>query len=126
MNQLPIIQKAMCLFNGSFINRNNELIMIPKFNVYTLLNDVETETDFKVKLCEWFSRDCCCAMRYSQRWRLEEYWKNNTDIFNELCETDFSIDDMNLIYTKLGNGINRQLCKKFVESGFALKVLLPL
>lgn len=123
MKQLPIVQKAMELFKGSFVNPRNELIMIPKFNVYTLLNDVETETHFKIKLCEWFSRDCCCAMRYSQQWRLENYWQENINIFNELCETQFTIKDIALIYTKLGNGINRTLCTQFVENGFDLSLL---
>lgn len=35
MRQLKIVRKAMLLFEDSFINHNNELILIPKFNVYT-------------------------------------------------------------------------------------------
>ena len=73
MRMLEIVRKALKRLNGSFINHNNEIILIPKFNVYTLLDDVETDDDFKVKLCEWFSRDCCCALRYSQNKRLERY-----------------------------------------------------
>lgn len=79
MRQLEIVRKAMLLFEGSFINHNNELILVPKFNVYTMLDDVETGLDFKVKLCEWVSRDCCCAIRYSQAKRLREYYQTNTD-----------------------------------------------
>lgn len=113
----------MNLFENSFINHNNELIMIPKFNVYTRLDDVNSEFDFKVKLCEWFSRDCCCALRYAYKKRLKTYWNQNTSIFNELCGTNFTADDMELIYTYLGNGINRPKCIKFVESGFDMSVL---
>ena len=72
---LESVQKALKHLRGSFINHNNEIILIPKFNVYTLLDDVETDDDFKVKLCEWFSRDCCCALRYSQNKRLERYYQ---------------------------------------------------
>jgi len=123
MKQLEIIQKTMNLMCGSFINHNNELIMIPKFNVYTLLDNVETEMDFKVNLCEYFSRDCSCALRYRQRKRLEEYWQSNTYVFNEICNTNFTVKDMDLIYTHLGNGINHNKSIEFVKSDFNLSVL---
>ena len=66
MKLLESIKLAMQVFPNSFINRNNEVILIPKFNVYIQLDDVKTNEDFKVKLCEWLSRDCSCALRYSQ------------------------------------------------------------
>ena len=49
---LESVQKALKYLEGSFINHNNEIILIPKFNVYTLLDDVETDEDFYVKLCK--------------------------------------------------------------------------
>ena len=121
MEMLPIVSKAMRLLPGSFINCNNELIMIPKFNVYTCLGDVETENDFKVKMCEWFSRDCSHALRSIKN--LEEYYAKNLTIFNEICDSSLTLEDMEWIYTKLGNGCNRPLARKFVESGFDMNVL---
>lgn len=123
MKMLESVKKALKLLNGSFINHNNEIILIPKFNVYTLLDDVNTDDDFKVKLCEWFSRDCCCALRYSQQKRLERYWQENTNVFNLICETDFTIEQMEYIYTYLGNGIKHELAKNFVKCGFDLSVI---
>lgn len=123
MKMLESVKKALKYLNGSFINHNNEIILIPEFNVYTLLDDVETDDDFKVKLCEWFSRDCCCALRYSQNKRLERYYQENTDAFNFICGTNFSIEQMNYIYTYLGNGIKHNLAKRFVQSGFDLSVI---
>ena len=123
MKMLESVQKALRWFKGSYINHNNEIILIPKFNIYTLLDDVYSNEDFKVKLCEWFSRDCCCALRYSQKKRLERYWIENTDAFNYICGTDFSVEQMEYIYTYLGNGIRRDLAKKFVQSGFDLSVI---
>lgn len=123
MKMLESIQKALEYLDGSFINHRNEIILIPESNVYTLLDDVETDDDFKVKLCEWFSRDCCCALRYSQQKRLERYWQENTDAFNFICGTSFSVEQMNYIYTYLGNGIKHDLAKKFVKSGFKLSVI---
>ena len=123
MRVLESVQKALKHLNGSFINHNNEIILIPKFNVYTLLDDVETDDDFKVKLCEWFSRDCCCALRYSYKKRLDRYYQENTDAFNFICGTNFTVEQMKYIYTYLGNGIKHELAKQFVKNGFDLSVI---
>ena len=123
MRMLEIVRTAMTLLPGSFINHNNELILIPRFNVYMGLDDVETDEDFKVKLCEWFSRDCSYALRYKRAKNLREYYQVNTDVFNKICKTNFSISDMGIIYTRLGNGINYELAKRFVKNGFDLSVL---
>lgn len=123
MRMLESVQKALKLLKGSFINHNNEIILIPKFNVYTLLDDVNTDDDFKVKLCEWFSRDCCCALRYSQQKRLDRYYQENTEAFNFICGTNFTVEQMEYIYTRLGNGIRHKVAEKFVKSGFDLTVI---
>lgn len=123
MKMLESVQKALKILKGSYINHNNEIILIPKFNVYTLLDDVETDEDFKVKLVEYFSRDCCCALRYSQRKRLEDYWQNNTDAFNLICGTNFTVEDMYEIYTYLGNGVKHNLAQEFVKNGFDLTII---
>ena len=123
MKMLKSVQKALKHLNGSFINHNNEIILIPKFNVYTLLDDVETDDDFKVKMCEWFSRDCCCALRYSYKKRLDRYYQENTDAFNFICGTNFTVEQMEYIYTYLGNGIKHELAKKFVKGDFDLSII---
>lgn len=123
MKMLKCIEKAMKCFSGSYINHNNELILIPKFNVYLSLDDVYSYDDFKVKLCEFFSRECSCALRYSQQKRLNRYYQENTDAFNYICGTNFTIEQMNYIYTYLGNGIIHKLAQHFVASGFDLSVI---
>ena len=120
---LESVQKALKCLHGSFINHNNEIILIPKFNVYTLLDDVKTDNHFKSKLCKCFIRDCCCALRYSQNKRLERYYQENIEAFNFICGTNFTKEQMEQIYTKLGNGIKHELAKKFVKSGFDLSVI---
>lgn len=123
MKMLESVQKALKWLKGSYINHNNEIILIPKFNVYTLLDDVNTDEDFKVKLCEYFSRDCCCALRYSQQKRLNRYYQENIEAFNFICGTNFTIEQMDYIYTFLGNGVKHALAKEFVKSGFDLSVI---
>lgn len=124
MRMLRSVKTALKQLEGSYINCNNEIILIPKYNVYVSLDTVETDEDFLVKLCEWFSRDCCCALRYSQDKRLKKYWQQNTDVFNSICGTSFKIDEMETIYTYLGNSLNRELAKQFVQSKFDLSLLI--
>lgn len=125
MKQLEIVKKAMRLCNGSFINYNNELILIPKFNVYFSLEDVSNDFQFKLKLCEYFSRECCSSIPYSSDKANTKYHQKNCEIFNALCGTCFSVLDMTLVYSRLGNGCNHSLADIFVIRGFDLDLLKP-
>lgn len=51
--------------------------------------------------------------------------RTNTYINLNHCSTpdEFKAEDMEYIYTNLGNGINHELCMKFVKSGYDLKVI---
>lgn len=115
--------EVMKQFPGSFINHNNELILIPKVNLYIRLEDVNTPTELKYKLLEWCSRDCSCALRYSQNWRNARYHDDVLARVNKCLGTNFTRDEMELIYTKLGNCINHELTMKFVSSGYDMKLL---
>lgn len=53
------------LFPSSFINENNELILIPETNLYILLNDCNNKFQLFAKLLEWCSRDSCFSLPYS-------------------------------------------------------------
>ncbi len=123
MKQLEIVKKAMSLFKGSFINANNEIILIPKFNIYFMLDDVNNESDFKKKLCEYFSRSCCCSLVYTKSIANKKYHEENCNKFNAICGTQFTVADMEPVYTLLGNGCNHRLASEFVESNFNLDVL---
>ena len=87
--------EVMKQFPQSFINYNNELILIPKTNLYVCLHDVNTPTDLKFKLLEYCSREC----------------------------TNFTQEEMELVYDVLGNGCNHKLAKRFVSSGYDMKLL---
>ena len=123
MEQLDIVKKSMKMLKGSFINSINEIILIPKFNIYFRLDDVNNEADFKEKLCEHFSRSCCYSLPHKTDKANKNYHKKNCEIFNAICNTDFSVDDIGIIYAHLGNGCNHQLCYEFVKSNFNLEVL---
>ena len=100
-----------------FINSGNELIIEPKNNIYFKLDDVKTELDLKYKVIVWLSRPSCkCVSRY---------WQDRIRcIVNDFLTTDFSKDDMRLIYSYLGNGCNRSKTIEFIESGYNLNIIL--
>lgn len=115
--------EVMKQFPGSFINHNNELILIPKVNLYIRLEDVNTPTELKYKLLEWCSRDCSCALRYSQNWRNARYHDDVLARVNKCLGTNFTRDEMELIYERLGNRCNHKLTMKFVSGGYDMKLL---
>lgn len=101
---------------AAFVNMYNELILIPKANTYIMLNQVRDERDFKAAVLEDCSRN---AFKACSRKLQDEH----LDGINKLLETKFTKDDMELIYTYLGNGIQHDLCLRFVASGYDLEVL---
>ena len=115
--------EVMKQFPGSFINHNNELILIPKVNLYVRLEDVNTPTELKYKLLEWCSRSCFKSMPYRYTKKNREYQDDVLRKVNECLDMEFTREQMELIYTKLGNCINHELTMKFVSSGYDMKLL---
>lgn len=115
--------EVMREFPGSFINHNNELILIPKTNLYICLRDVNTPTELKYKLLEWCSRDCTFALVYSQEWRTIRYQDDVLSKINKCLGTNFTREEMELIYERLGNSCNHKLTEEFVLSGYDMKSL---
>jgi len=111
------------LFNGSFINEHNELILIPETNLYILLNDCDSKFQLFTKLLEWCSRDACFSLPYPMMKFNELYWKQNRKALNSFFDQNWSHNDMSLIYETLGCHVNPNLTKQFIESGFNLKIL---
>lgn len=112
-----LVEKAKQVFPKAFINRQNELIIEPKNNIYFRLEDVENELDFKCKVIAWLSRPSCKGVSL--------YWQRKIRKgLNELLETNFTEEEMSQIYTRLGNDVNRPLCISFIQSDYDL-VLLP-
>lgn len=111
------------LFHGSFVNENDELILIPETNLYIILSDCHTKLELFAKVLEWCSRDTCFALPYMVMKVNELYWKQNREALNAFFNQNWSHEDMSLIYETLGCHINPTLTKQFIESGFNLKIL---
>jgi hypothetical protein len=111
-----MIEKALQVFPKSYVHRNEEIILEPRNNVYFRLVDVETEIDFKCKMCAWVSRPIAKS--------LNKYWAPRVlKRFNDLMGTNFTKNDMYLIYDRLGNDVNRKLTIQFIESNYDMELL---
>ena len=118
-----LLKKIRDEFYDSFINKNNELILIPKTNLYFLLSNVETELDLKCKLLEWCSRDACKAMPFDKDWQNNNYNNLVRENINNVLKTNFSEEEMEDIYCKLGNCVNRKKTIKFINSNYDMSIL---
>lgn len=101
----------------SFVNENNELIVIPSINAYFRLEDVKTELDFKCKVLNWLS-----YYASSNHWN--RYWSRKImKYINYILETNFTKEDLDLIYCRLGNNVHPALTIKFIENNYDMNVL---
>lgn len=118
-----LLRKTMLTFNNSFINYNFELILIPKLNVSFMLENIKSDVEFKCKILEWVSRPASKACPYKRNYLNIKYRQDILNNINKVLDTHFSEKEIDLIYTKLGNGIKRDLAIKFVLSDYDLKLL---
>ena len=118
-----LVQKLMNCFPRSIINQNMEFIAHVKTNQYFLLGDCQTELDVKCKVLEWFSRSAYKTEPYRTKQKNDEFHKFMLDGINEFLETSFTEEDMDLIYTYLGNRCNHTKTVLFICSNYNFAVL---
>ena len=111
-----IFRRFIAAFPKFYINQNYEAIIYPKRNIYFPLKEGQTETELKASVLEFLSREAAKSdNRLSQKYHL--------DGINAFLGTSFSQDDMEKIYTYLGNGVNHAKTMRFIESGYDLEEL---
>lgn len=91
-------------------------------NIYFLTTNCQTKLDVQCKVLEYFSRDAYKTRFYGGRTDMLIH-KYVRDGINAYFQTDFSEEQIEQIYTYLGNGVNRKLCVEFIESGFNFSLL---
>lgn len=111
-----MLNKVSDFRSDAFINPLNELILIPKTNLYFCLKDVKTELDFKCKVLEWCSRDCIKGV--TKNWQEE-----TSNLVNHILDTNFTKEQLEAIYCRLGNCVNHDLTIKFIQSNYDLSLL---
>lgn len=110
-------------FPNSFVNQNLEFIVDKRTNNYFLLEDCKTELDIKCKVLEWLSRAACYATPYRRDKLNTEYQDNLRGYINYYLGTDFTREEMEEIYEKLGNRYDHALTIIFINSGYNMDIL---
>lgn len=123
MTKLEVALRLFNSFPNSFINDNGEFIAHLKANEYFNFENCETELDVKCKVLEWFSRGAYKTEPFASNRKNEEFHEFMLNGINEFLGTDFTENDMEIIYTYLGNACNHQKTIKFIESGYDMLVL---
>lgn len=122
-------------FKEAFINEHGEIIICHPieiqlypwrkarkvycnlfFNVETCVDDI----DFKAKCIEYLSRASYKTQFTSHTKYIQNYVKEN---LNSYLGTGFDDDDLEYIYTHLGNGIEHDLTRKFVIGNYDLSII---
>ena len=110
-------------FPKSFINSALEFIAHKEANEYFRLEDCECEFDVKCKVLEWLSRGAYKTEPFVSHKKNADFHEFMLNGINKYLGTNFSYDDMEIIYTYLGNRCNHSKTEKFIESGYEMSVL---
>ena len=108
-------------FDGSFFNERDEFIAHRYSNTYFIFSNCETELDVKCKVLEWLSRGAYKTQPYARNDKNAEFHRFMRGGINEFLGVHFSEDDIETIYTYLGNACNHQRTIDFIESGYDMK-----
>lgn len=117
------IKLLLKCFPKSFINNQYEFIGDIKTNSYFMLENCNNELDIKCKVLEWFSRAAFKTEPFDSQFKNEEHQDNIRRYINKFLGTNFSREEMEEIYTRLGNAVHHDLTIKFVKSNYDLELL---
>ena len=122
---LDEIFNVMKNFPDSYINQYGELIISEIGNVYFTATNCDTKEDIICKLLEWCSRPIAKGEPYATTKRNRE-WRNSLLCgYNNYLGTNFTQEDIYLIYDKLGNVVNHELTLEFIHSNYDLSLVKP-
>lgn len=112
-------------FPNGIMNRHLEFIADPHPRVGSCfrLDDCETREDVTAKVLEWLSREAYKSQHFNSKRRNREVHAYHLQGINAFCGTSFTEDDIEKIYTYLGNRVNHQKTLEFIRSGYDLAVL---
>lgn len=118
-----IVLDLMKCFPNSFVNYNGEFIAHQKANEYFILKSCKNDFEVKCKVLEWFSRSAFKGVLYNQDKKNQEFRKFMLDGINNFLGTNFDKGDIELIYTVLGNEVNRSLTECFILNNYDMSTL---
>lgn len=117
-----VIRLTRC-FRGSFVNEHGEFIAHRRSNTFFRLDNCENELDIKCKVLEWLSRAASKGQPYKADKDNLVFQQFMLDGINAYLGTNFSYDDIDEVYTYLGNGCNHAKTLVFIETGYNVSML---
>ena len=87
------------------------------------MEDCENEFDVKCKVLEWLSRGAYKTCPFNSNLKNERFHNFMLNGINDFLGTDFTENDIEEIYTYLGNRCNHEKTVKFINSGYDMSVL---
>lgn len=123
-----VLKDLFAAFPDAIINHNLEFIAdpTPRVNSYFRLDNIETREEAIAKVLEYLSREAYKSLHYNTEKRNHQVHDYHLRGINAFCGTAFTEDNIDIIYTHLGNGCNRPKTLKFIRSGYDLTVLTEL
>ena len=118
-----IAKRLMEAFPGSFIVQNGEFIAHRGANEFFNLSTCKDELEVKCKVLEYLSRGAYKTAPFRTDKANQRLWDFMRSGINSYLGTSFTHDDMDVIYTYLGNGVNRAKTIRFIESGYDMRIL---
>ena len=114
-------------FPGGFIYPSTgEYIIHKRANSYFCLQTCESELDVKCKVLEWLSRDAYKTQPYRTNISNNKFHDFIRNGINTFLGTKFSEEDIELVYTYLGNCCDHDRTVQFIESGYDMQMLREL
>lgn len=109
-----VVERLMRAFPNSFINYLGEFIAHREGNQWFDLRKCKNELDVKCKVLEWFSRGAHKTEPFDGHRKIKAFHEFMLKGINEFLGTRFTEDDMEYIYTYLGNAIKHQKTIEFI------------
>ena len=118
-----VTKKLALAFPKSFINSALEFIAHKEANQYFRLEDCNNEFDVKCMVLEWLSRGAYKTCPFHTNLKNERFHNFMLNGINDFLGSDFTEDDIAIIYQKLGNRVRHSLTEEFINSGYDMAVL---
>lgn len=118
-----IAKRLMEAFAGSYVNKHTDFIASKRQNIRFILDGCD-EMETKCRVLEHVSIAAAKHQPYRYDTANRKYNEQMRSGINRFLGTQFTRGDCLVIYDRLGNGKDRALTLRFIESGYSMGVLL--
>ena len=114
-----------CFKNSVFLTDRNpiEFIADKASNTYFIFGNCLTKEEIDCKVLEFLSYSAYKSRPFSSNIKNKEFHAKMLNSINQYLDTNFSEQDMELIYTYLGSRCNHEKTLDFIRNGFDMDVL---